>query len=246
MWPLLVRGDFKRFRLLSHDTVCNRDRTRSGAVNFSLLNNPMGSFTYAMYGCMPTVASHETGWGSRLYLLMGIFTLYSTLPRMCMAVSHPSLANFKCLGTVRRQNYDICVKGSTVLYRERSQWETVRCERRLTVFQKRNCFSCGFRHLPNNFSGLVPWLLVLYTYQYCPVDWGIRAGICRTLCTFFGAWSKTCLDLDTLVRGDLTPLYLLGSLLHSKWGIHTPVFLLQGSRNSGWGSALAYVLGVEA
>ena len=88
------------------------------------------------------------------------------------------------------------VKGSTVLYRERSQRETVQCERSLTVFQKQNRFSCGFRHLPNNFSGLVPWLLVLYTYQYCPVDWGIRAGISRTLCTF-GVWSRTYLDLDT-------------------------------------------------
>ena len=138
MWPLLVRGDFKRFRLLSHNTVCNRDRTRSGAVNFSLLNNPMGPFTYAVYGCIcctgavcnpaswvPTVASHETGWGSRLYLLMGIFTLYSILPRMRMAISHPSLVSFKCLGTVRHQSYDICVKDSPVLYRERSQRETV-------------------------------------------------------------------------------------------------------------------------
>ena len=187
---------------------------------------------------VPTVASHETGWGSRLYLLMGIFTLCSILPCMRMAVSHPSLLSFKCLGTVRRQNYDIRVKGSTVLYRERSQRETVQCERSLTVFQKRNRFSRGFRHLPNNFSGLLPWLLMLYTYQHCPVDLGIRAGICRTLCTFFGTWSRTYLDLDTSIRGDLTPLFLLGSLLHSKWGIHTPVFLLQGSRNPGGGQHL--------
>ena len=56
---------------------------------------------------LPTVASLKAGWGSQLYLLIGIFTLYSILPCMRMAVSHPSLVNFKCLGTVRRQNYDI-------------------------------------------------------------------------------------------------------------------------------------------
>ena len=37
-------------RLLSHDTVCNSGRTWSGAVNFSRLNNPMGSFTHVVYG----------------------------------------------------------------------------------------------------------------------------------------------------------------------------------------------------
>ena len=43
-------GSFCTFRLLSHYTVWNRGRTRSGAVNFSWLNNPMGYFTHAVYG----------------------------------------------------------------------------------------------------------------------------------------------------------------------------------------------------
>ena len=37
-------------RLLSHDTVCNRGLTRSGAENFSRLYNPMGVFTHVVYG----------------------------------------------------------------------------------------------------------------------------------------------------------------------------------------------------
>ena len=85
-------------RLLSHNAVCNRGHTRSGAVNFSRLNNPMGSFTHAMYGTvcspasrLPTMASHKTRWGSRLYLLMGIFTLYGILPCARTAVIHPLL-----------------------------------------------------------------------------------------------------------------------------------------------------------
>ena len=48
---------------------------------------------------------------------MGIFTLYGILPCVCTADTHPSLANFMCLGTVWRWSYDICVKGSPVQYR---------------------------------------------------------------------------------------------------------------------------------
>ena len=102
--------------------VCNHGRTQSGAIKISRLNNPVGSSTHAVYGksviwapcavrrvdCQPWLATIL--WGSLLYLLKDILTLYGILPCVRTAVTHPSLANFMCLGMVRRQSYDICVK----------------------------------------------------------------------------------------------------------------------------------------
>ena len=129
---------FDCLRLLSHYVVCNRGRTQSGAIKISWLNNPVGSSTHAVYGksviraqcavqrvdCQPWPATIL--WGSLLYLLKDILTLYGILPCVRTAVTHPSLANFMCLGMVRRQSCDICVKKrSPVLYCERSRRETV-------------------------------------------------------------------------------------------------------------------------
>ena len=97
--------------------VCNRGHTQSGAIKISRLNNPVDlphirhtGPVCSLASRLPTVASHETGWGSRPYLPKDILTLYGILPCVRTAVAHPSLANFMCVGMVRRQSYDICVK----------------------------------------------------------------------------------------------------------------------------------------
>ena len=102
--------------------VCNCGRTQSGAIKISRLNNPVGSSTHAVYDksviqapCAVRRVDCQTWlatilWGSLLYLLKDILTLYGILPCVRTAVTHPSLANFMCLGMVQRQSYDICLK----------------------------------------------------------------------------------------------------------------------------------------